>query len=423
MSASAYILVVFGGGIGDDDIVSDFAGFSKYFREDQKAEVTSISSIDLGVFIRDEPLLFGKEGCEFGRRKVYSAEEHTAAAGNFFYTLVAEQSLKPTILNWSENVAHRAQAGDSVLLIFCAHGHPDGRIQLGLTPGLESTLEWFEISVSLNKFSTGISVTILNSACYSGGWARNIRNTSTGRELIHAACQSGDTTPASRSTSGAYRCGVFPMEVVNALLARGSVLNYRDRVALHCSRSTEPFLPDIHMDPASATNENVVTWFHAWPTAIVWESATSIFVRLLANVGGLFGAPKPRGVHAMECAIRNSNILSRPDTSIFNQARKYLAGTLRQEEVLVLQEVIRTRRRLQRTVFEIFTNAVDSGVLSLHALRFGRNLPLKAYPAPSGFAEIHTQLNETTSSLTKFMCWHLHIFPALSKKYVDGFSS
>lgn len=118
-------LLCLGGAWYDLALATDFVAISKKFIKDG-LDPTCLSGVDLYITTNAlGPFIFGRDDMR-GRTEVYNVEE----AVNPFYHLVGEEGLKKRVIDWIENVADLAKAGDRIVIILICHGVDDSAVSL-----------------------------------------------------------------------------------------------------------------------------------------------------------------------------------------------------------------------------------------------------------------------------------------------------
>ena len=181
-------LVIFGAGLDDVSLASNFFAFIKLYLRISECEVTAISSIDLGPLVESGPLIHGYQRLS-GRQFVWTKHERDHRLHP--YRVVPVHDIKNTIFQWI--AAHNIPTAEVLTMVFVGHGvQGSGKFCIGsgatgtlLCPG--------ELIDHLNGILAGLGVNLAFLSCYSGGWVDEIRmNRQHQKTFVHAACESDE---------------------------------------------------------------------------------------------------------------------------------------------------------------------------------------------------------------------------------------
>lgn len=195
-----HTLIVFGGGIFDPALATNFVMLVKKFKADGH-NPTCLSSINICSMVEMAgPLLFGR--VDLGRHiEIYNWEE----AKRPFYKIVHE-NLKKEVLDWMQKVSKKVQTGDRITIILIAHGSKHGH---GIILGSQS-LTKKEVTSALSIMPDGIRILIVNGGCFSGMWVDLARELSPKKDIMVETAATKDQKAWNyRSASDGYRYTLF----------------------------------------------------------------------------------------------------------------------------------------------------------------------------------------------------------------------
>lgn len=204
----SHALIVFGGGIADMALATDFVMLAKKFKADG-LDPTCLSAINiLDTIEMSGPLLFGRD--DLGRRiEIYTKEE----AKRPFYRII-RQGLKEEVARWIRRVSANLQTGDRLAIIFVAHGH---RWNHGVILSGES-LTKAEMRAALSVVPSGVRILIINEACFSGMWTDLATELGTKNDIVvETASRVKEKSYSYRSASDKYRCTLFGAAFVHEI--------------------------------------------------------------------------------------------------------------------------------------------------------------------------------------------------------------
>ncbi|RPB23654.1 hypothetical protein L211DRAFT_868529 [Terfezia boudieri ATCC MYA-4762] len=197
---------------GDGWFAADFALLNQLLRGLGKSQ-TWITTIDFDQAIREfGPILHGNPHRQ--RKIVYGAQDQTLE--NISMIALGIENL----LNALELVLEATSPGDKVLLIYCGHGDPDTK---GFNIGEVDILTPERFRHVLTKYiHKNLSVSLLLTSCYAGGW---ILNPNVNATILAAADNESESDSWNRSASGRFAGGLF-IEAVAKELVRTATPSY-----------------------------------------------------------------------------------------------------------------------------------------------------------------------------------------------------
>lgn len=130
-----------------------------------------------------------------------------------WYQEYNQDELIGKVVSWIHEKAATTNPGDTVNILFHAHGRSDGAVMLG-----SHALTTTEFTGSLRLFRAGVQVNAVGSHCYSGAFVESIRTDSQSDRYIVAACgpQEKHWSVARSASNGVRNCR-FSQPLVQSL--------------------------------------------------------------------------------------------------------------------------------------------------------------------------------------------------------------
>ncbi|KGO47995.1 hypothetical protein PEX1_062180 [Penicillium expansum] len=223
-----FALVVFGGGVCDPALATDFVMIAKKFIADG-LHPTCLSGTNLhDITIMSGPFLFGREDLR-DRVQVYDTQEAITP----FYRLEAN-GLKSHVMHWIRDVSRHIGTGDRIVIVLIGHGNLEKQAVI-LCPqrGEVEHLTKAEMIAALSTLPPNVRLLIVNGACYSGEWATIAPEIGTQRDvLVETAATIGERSWVYTSGSGRNRCSLFGAAFVEEITTHpeGRISQHRSRI-------------------------------------------------------------------------------------------------------------------------------------------------------------------------------------------------
>ena len=181
------------------------------------------------------------------------------------------------------NASERAMRGDSIILIFLAHGvqrttsvpgSPDPvHTPVGLQLG-HNILEAEKLVAQLRRFEKDIQINVISLSCYTGVFSSKIAaDGQTDRWILAASTEREKAWPAVRSPSNRYRNSPFVAGLVRSL---GGLSTLPISLGLKMVKDDVTKATQSHPDPSRLSTPQSYHSVHAnykWSTALPsWES-------------------------------------------------------------------------------------------------------------------------------------------------------
>ena len=191
--------------------------------------------------------------------------------GSTSWEYIAPADILAHVNTWIEvktDVHHhsRTKDGDSVIIIFLAHGHASTATMLGDGVKLGDNILYVDTFVDmLRKFPRTVQVNVISNSCYSGIFAEIFRSDKQQNRWVQAASGShfGDKAwPAAKSPSNRFRNGLFIAGLVRSL---GGLTTGKDSPSLRMVKKQLEKATQSASDPAQRSTptayhmENVET--------------------------------------------------------------------------------------------------------------------------------------------------------------------
>ncbi|KAJ5759793.1 hypothetical protein N7520_006949 [Penicillium odoratum] len=239
-----FSLVVFGGGVLDVALATDFVMISKKFIADG-LNPTCLSGTNIhDITSMVGPLLFGRDDLR-QRVPIYESQE----AVQPFYRLESH-GLKTHIMRWITLVSGSVRPGDRIIIILIGHGNSErGDITLSLQHARSEFLSKAEMIAALSVLPPHVRLLIVDEACYSGTWATIAPEIGGKRDvLVETATTLGEQSWTYTSGSGRNRCSFFGAAFVEELTTHpeGRIDQHRSRIVdemLHVAPDQETSTP------------------------------------------------------------------------------------------------------------------------------------------------------------------------------------
>ena len=305
LSDKTHLLIVNGG--GHEAFLGDFFGLVRFFEKRIKPDFggefwTCENPIDYFNLRNHTDIKFGGDTVLAKYEVVLKKFE----GGRDNWEYIAPADLLTHVASWlkiktDSSHENRVKDGDSVIIIFLAHGHASTATMLGDGVKLGDEVLYVDTFVDmLRKFPRTVQVNVISNSCYSGIFAEKFRTDSQQNRWVQAA--SGSTFqdkawPAAKSPSNRFRNGLFVAGLVRSL---GGLTTGKDSPSLRMVKDQLEKATQSAPDPRQRSTPT------AYHTASVENGVAELLFRQFADFPLL-----PNNVAARRRAELNQTYLSR----------------------------------------------------------------------------------------------------------------
>jgi len=243
----------------DLPMATDFAAFKHEF-DSQGLDAEYRSTFDLDELIeRPGDLIYGRDDIPGRSREVVLQQGHEK-----FYSIEPNvQKMKDGILKWLRTTAAAAQEGEIILLILISHGTRRGSVVVGGEKP-DSPVDYItnlEVRNAVANLKRHTYFTLVNTACYSGGWV-DIAQTGLGKRFVHTAATENKLASNFLSSSGKYRGGVFVTALLECLKRNpdGTLSEFVAEIKAEVAAYRNPRNPNVASAPSMSAVSNTSFW-------------------------------------------------------------------------------------------------------------------------------------------------------------------
>ncbi|KAL8965121.1 MAG: hypothetical protein Q9183_004014 [Haloplaca sp. 2 TL-2023] len=406
-ATKTHLLIINGG--GHPAFVGDFFALVKFF------EQRTTPQFGGEYWTVDDPFTHmtqnGLSDIKFGGDIILSQEEITftsqSSHQNASYQYVAPADVLDRFETWlakkyDKAADDRAKPGDSIIIIFLAHGVATQVVGKSAIPrGLQlgtSTLFADKLVAELRNFDRDIQINALSVSCYSGVFTNKLKaDAQTNRWFLAAADEQESSWPTPRSPSNRYRNSTFTAGLVRSLggfvtsPTSPSLQMVKDEVTRACDCHpdlTKRSIPQEYLAGARADQNAISLLFRATADFPVLPLNTAARRRNELDHSYLQRYPTPATPSSLGVSMAVSTIQNQVESfgggsgGDFHEGHFDSAGyATKPSHLLLVSDVMRGlmwRARHQSNVFQVFMLLCLHGHCQLSSLGLPVNYAIRA---------------------------------------------